>query len=275
MITLKAPCARAAKLVGITSLLLGCAGEISETPDDVTSGDNSRGGRGGAAGAGGRAGSGGRGGSAGRESDGGSAGSATADAGSEGGAAGGSMTETPAAPQLPPDCPTINPIPVAGQEIVIQSMNFNNSEVVLRNVSDHEVTILGQRTGWQWCNFPAYWAINEASDIVLSPDETFAFTAIYNTTGPREFDPEGGEMGIYTTTGSFTTADLMRAFVSWGNVIPQREATASSAGYWAYGDRIQGTEEASGFVIVGQSNRADGYQAVRAACLAAPPNQAP
>ena len=92
---------------------------------------------------------------------------------------------------------------------------------------------------------------------------------------PREFDPEGGEMGIYTTTGSFTTADLMRAFVSWGNVIPQREATASAGGYWAYGDRIQGTEDAAGFVIVGESNRADGYQAVRAACLAAPPNRAP
>jgi hypothetical protein len=272
MITLKAPSARAAKLVSITCLVLGCAGEISTTPDEVGSGGTS-GGRAGAAGSGGRAGSAGGGGRGGSESDGGRAGSAVADAGSEGGAAGGSMTETPPAPQLPPDCPAINPIPVAGQEIVIQSMNFNNSEVVLRNVSDHDVTILGQRTGWQWCNFPAYWVINEASDVVLSPDETFAFTAIYNTTGPREFDPEGGEMGIYTTTGSFTTADLMRAFVSWGNVIPQREATASAGGYWAYGDRIQGTEDAAGFVIVGESNRADGYQAVRAACLAAPPNQ--
>jgi hypothetical protein len=152
-------------------------------------------------------------------------------------------------------------------------MNFITSEVVLKNVSDTTQTILGDRTGWQWCNFPAYWAINESGDVELSPGETFSFIAIYNTTGAREFDPEGGEMGIYTTTGSFTTAELMRSFVSWGDVIPQREATASMGGYWAYGDRITIEPGDDGFVIVGESNRATGYQSVRSACLLAPPNE--
>ena len=267
MITLRAPGVRAAKLVVIISVGLGC-GQISTTPGEGIGGESDEeGGRGGRAGAAGRGGS-----SAGGSSgSGGSAGDAAEpDAGNAGGTGGSGM---PQQPQLPSDCPEINPIPVPGQEIVIQSINFNNSEIVLRNVSDHPVTIVGDRTGWQWCNFPAYWAISEAGNVELDPGETFAFIAIYNTTGPRPFDPEGGEMGIYTTTGSFTTADLMRAFVSWGDVIPQREATASQAGYWAYGDRIVIGGNSAGFVIVGESNRADGYQSVRAACLAAPPNQ--
>jgi hypothetical protein len=177
------------------------------------------------------------------------------------------------APPLPADCPEITPIPVPGQQIVLRSLNFNTSEIVLQNVSNTTVTILGDRQGWQWCNFPAYWTIYEAADVELSPGETFSFIAIYNTTGPRLLDPEGGEMGIYTTTGSFTTAELMRAFVSWGEVIPQREPTASQGGYWVYGDRIQVGPNDAGFVIVGASDRGDGYQGVRAACLAAPPNE--
>ncbi len=201
------------------------------------------------------------------------------DAGSEGGAAGAAGSSmVPAtgggggAPQLPADCPEISPIPVEGQTIVLRSLNFETSEMVLQNVSDTTQTIVGGRQGWQWCNFPAYWAISEPRDVVLSPGETFAFIAVYNTTGPRIFDPEGGEMGIYTTTGSFTTAELMRAFVSWGDVLPQREATAAAAGYWVFDERIEIGPADDGFVIVGESDRASGYEGVRAACLVAPPN---
>jgi hypothetical protein len=79
-------------------------------------------------------------------------------------------------------------------------------------------------------------------------------------------------MGIYTTTGSFTTADLMRAFVSWGDVLPQREATAAAAGYWVFDERIEIGPTDDGFVIVGDSDRASGYEGVREACLVAPPN---
>jgi hypothetical protein len=250
-------------------LLVVACGQITETDDEVGGATNG--------GSGGRAGSGGNGGRAGNAGAGGrgeGGGSVRPDAGAEAGAAGlGGSSGGSTQPVLPPDCPTINPIPAVGQSIVLQSINFITSEIVLRNVSDASVTILGDRTGWQWCNFPAYWAINEAADVVLAPGETFSFIAVYNTTGPRELDPEGGELGIYTTTGSFTTADLMRAFVSWGDVIPQRESTASAAGLWAFGDRIEVEETSAGFVIVGQADRADGYQAVRAACLAAPPNE--
>jgi hypothetical protein len=259
-------------LVSWAVVLLGVAcGQISETGEDV--GGSTSGGSGGRAGSAGDAGRAGSASAAGR-GNGGSGGAVAPDAGAEAGAAGaGGSSGSAEQPVLPADCPTINPIPAAGQSIVVQSVNFTTSEIVLRNVSDAPVTILGDRTGWQWCNFPAYWAINEAGDVELSPGETFSFIAIYNTTGAREFDPEGGELGIYTATGSFTTADLMRAFVSWGDVIPQRESTASSAGLWAFGDRIEVEESSAGFVLVGEADRAAGYQAVRAACLAAPPNQ--
>lgn len=192
-----------------------------------------------------------------------------------GGGGAGSMTggQGGGASVLPADCPEINPIGVPGQQIVIRSMNFVTSEVVLQNISDSNVTIVGQRNGWQWCNFPAYWTVYEAADVVLSPGETFAFIAVYNMTGPREFAPEGGEMGIYSTTGSFTTAELLRAFVSWGETAPLREPTAFQAGYWVYGDRIEIGPGDDGFVIVGESDRASGYQGVRQACLVAPPNE--
>jgi hypothetical protein len=251
---------------------LGC-GEISNDPNGLN-------GRSGSSNAG-AAGAAGRGGSGGSSTQMGVGGSAMADAGAGGGAAGaagaagGSMEGAAGAgaPQLPADCPEITPNPVEGQTIVLRSLNFLTSEMVLQNVSDTTQTIVGGRQGWQWCNFPAYWAISEPGDVELSPGETFAFIAVYNTTGPRIFDPEGGEMGIYTTTGSFTTADLMRAFVSWGDVLPQREATAAAGGYWVFDERIEIGAADDGFVIVGDSDRASGYEGVRAACLVAPPNE--
>lgn len=175
-------------------------------------------------------------------------------------------------PQLPADCPEINPIPVPGQTIALRSVTFEPAMIVLQNVSNTTQVIEGGFQGWQWCNFPAYWPISEAGDVELSPGETFAFEPFYND-NVRQLDPEAGELGIYTTTGSYTTASLMRAFVSWGDVLSQREPTAVAGGYWIFNERIEIGPNDAGFVIVGESDRASGYQAVRAACLVPPPNE--
>jgi hypothetical protein len=245
----------------------GC-GQVSNDPNGLDR-PLSRAGSGG----GGRGGS-SQGGRGGADDDGGRGGQPPVDAGSgdDAGASGGSSAGSGAGPTLPADCPVPDPIPVTGQTIAIQSLNFETSEVVLKNVSDQPQVILGGRQGWQWCQFPAYWTVYEAQDVELSPGETFAFTLIYRV-APRQIFPEGGELGIYTTTGSFTTASLMRAFVSWGEVLPQRESTAVQAGLWTYEDRIQLAPGDAGFVLVGRADRASSYQSVRAACLAAPRNE--
>jgi hypothetical protein len=157
---------------------------------------------------------------------------------------------------------------------VIRSVTFDTGDVVLQNVSDTDQTIVGGRQGWQWCNFPAYWAIVQPEEsVVLSPGETYAFTAIYNTMGQWSFDPEGGELGIYTTTGSFTTVSLMRSFVSWADAAPSREPTAVLGGYWTYDERIEIGPNDGGFIITGDSNRGSGYQGVPARCIVIPPNE--
>ena len=247
---------------------VGC-GQVSNDPNGI-GGPSIRAGAGG----GGRGGS-AQGGRGGTEDEGGSGGSAIVDAGSlggEGGAAGGSSGGSGSGPTLPADCPVPNPVPAPGQTIAIQSLNFETSEVVLKNVSDQPEVVLGGRQGWQWCQFPAYWTIFEAEDVELSPGETFAFTLVYRV-AVREIFPEGGELGIYTTTGSFTTTSLMRSFVSWGDVLPQRESTAVQAGLWTYEDRIQIDPGDAGFVLVGRADRAASYQSVRSDCLVAPPNE--
>jgi hypothetical protein len=263
----KAPMRRAGVSVLAIALALaaGACGEASNNPNGISSGGESSAGRGGDILTGGRGGtsSGGRGGSAVADAGDGTAGSSMG-----GMAAGGSSGS---GQQLPADCPEINPIPVAGQQVVVRSLRFEPGEFVLQNVSDEPVTVTGGRQGWQWCQFPAYWTLSEASDVVLNPGETHVFPMVYNQ-GYRNMDPEGGELGIYTTTGSFTTASLMRAFVSWGEVLPQREPTAVAGGYWVFDERIEVGANDAGFVIVGQSNRASGYQGVRSACLATPPN---
>jgi hypothetical protein len=247
----------------------GC-GEVSNDPNGLDR-PISRAGTGGQGNAGSS-----QGGRGGRAGEAGSGGQATVDAGggADGGAAGTSAGGSGSQqwPDLPADCPVPNPIPVTGQTIALVSLNFDNSEVVLQNVSDQPQVILGGRQGWQWCQFPAYWTVYETADVELSPGETFAFPLIYRV-APREIFPEGGELGIYTTTGSFTTASLMRAFVSWGDVLPQRESTAVQAGLWTYEDRIQIEPGDSGFVLVGRADRAASYQSVRAACLVPPPNE--
>jgi hypothetical protein len=232
-------------------LALGC-GDRPSPPTSIAAG--------GAAASGG---SGGRGGAA----SAGAGGRDVVDAGANAGASsqGGSTS-------LPADCPTPAPLPVPGQTVAIQSINFASSQIVLRNVSDVDQTILGGRLGWQWCNWPMYWAITELGDIVLGPGETFAFTAINNQNGPVPLYSDGGEMAIYTTTGSFNESDYMVSFTAWGEVDSIREPFAVEKNLWTFGERIDIRPGHNGFVATGFTNRGAGYTSVRPACLVAPPN---
>jgi hypothetical protein len=253
----------------LSAMGLGCGG-ISNDPNGINGGGGSRAGsnNAGAAGSAGAAGAAGAGGSS---EQGGSGG--TSEGGSDGGTAGGSSGGA-GGTTLPAGCPEPNPIPGPGAQVVIRSVTFDTGVIVLQNVSDTNQTILGGRLGWQWCNFPVYWNVVLTDDnVVLSPGETFSFVAVNNTMGQWSFDPEGGELGIYTTTGAFREAELMRAFVSWADAQPSREATAVEGGYWTYDERIEIGANDAGFVIVGESNRAAGYQGVPARCLVDTPNQ--
>lgn len=223
---------------------------------------------------------GGSGGEAGTSSSGGTAGDAGSgnvepDAAAGGTGAGGTGVQSGF--MYPPGCPVPTPEPVPGQTIVIQSVNFITSEVVIRNVSDSDVEVIAGRQGWQWCAFPAYWNLilseDPADNVTLSPGETFAFPAVYNQNGLWPMTPEGGEMAIYVNTGSFMTASQMRAFVSWGEAPSSRENVAVMGGYWTNSDRIAVAITAAGFVITGRSDRASGYRAVREECLVHPPNE--
>jgi hypothetical protein len=164
-------------------------------------------------------------------------------------------------------------MPVPGQVIALQSVNFETSEIVIRNVSASDQTIVGGRRGWQWCNYPHYWNLgDEIGNVVLKPGGTFRFIANNNQSGPVELFPEGGEFAIYTTTGSFTSAELMRSFVAWGDIQAVREPTAVTAGLWTFGERVEVRSGHTGIVAVGNTKIGSGYVSVRAACLLAPSN---
>jgi hypothetical protein len=182
-------------------------------------------------------------------------------------------------------CPEPAPVPVEGQVIAIQSVKFSGvdpiadpAEIVLRNVSDADVTLVGGRENWQWCNVPAYWAIRESGNVTLAPGETYAFVPYYNTSGPRTLyrgdDPfEPNELGIYPASGTFDEADQILAFVSWGvSELDSRESIGVMGGKWTYDQHIAIRPGHAGFVATGPTNRASGYTSVPARCLVAPQN---
>jgi hypothetical protein len=264
----------------------GC-GDISSPPTALPS-RGGTGGSGGSATAGGggagRAGSAGQGGSA--QAQGGAAGNdgapdASAGGGGQGGGAGGGY-------MVPAGCPTPAPEPTDDQVIAIQSVRFGVDgctgnacpEVVIRNVSNKDVTILGGQTGWNWCNVPAYWYV-AATDVTLSPGETWTFEPIYNTSGPRFLYPgddpsDSNELGIYASSGSFDSPTLIRAYVSWGEgpSLETREYVAVQAFRWTNGERITIKDGDGGFVATGPTDRASGYTSVPRRCLLySPPNQ--
>jgi hypothetical protein len=187
---------------------------------------------------------------------------------SNGGTGGGGFT-------YPEGCPVPSPIAAKPeQKVVIQSFNFNTSEIVLKNVSNTTVVMKNTppRTGWTWCSFPAYWDIADV-DITLAPGQTFKFLPYYNTVGVRAFLREEGELAIYTVSGSFDESTLIENFVSWGTGLRGgREYVATNADVWTYDEHID-VGNSAGFVATGNVKRASGFTPVPARCLVAPENQ--
>ena len=258
-------------LAACATLCVACGnGSIDGGDDDAGSG-----GRGGAAGgraggAGTSAGGGGRGGSAGGDADAGPA--PDADAGGSGGTGGGGSV-------VPEGCPVPSPLPAKpDQAIVIQSVHFGRSEVVLRNVSNTDQTIVGGRQGWQWCNVPGYFNIVLTDDnVTLAPDETYRFTLIERNGMTRplyngEDDEDTNEIGIYTTTGAFNNATLIVAFVSWGagSSYETRESIGVMADEWSFQSRVTIEPGAGGFVATGNVKTGAGFTSVPSRCIPPP-----
>jgi hypothetical protein len=204
----------------------------------------------------------------------GGSGSISADAGPDGGG-----TSEPPAFSYPEGCPvpapTAAPEALIPQKVAIQSFNFRTFEIVLRNISTSPVVLVGNpdRTGWQWCSFPAYWYIAD-TNVTLQPGQTYKFFPVYNQDGVREFYQDRGEIGIYSVSGSFDESELMLAFLSWGDGLmgAGRENIATLAKLWTFGENIELTESAAGFIAMGPADRASSYVEVPARCLVAPPN---
>jgi hypothetical protein len=252
----------------VVSFGVGC-GEISASPagGDAGRAGSASGGSAGLGGSAGRAGS-ASGGSAGRGGSAGTEGELDAGIGAGGTSDAGAGTGN----TLPPDCPVPSPVGQPGQIIAIQSVNFETSEIVLRNVSDENQTVIGGRQGWQWCNYPHYWNVTDGDSVELAPGETVSFIAINNQSGPVSLLADGGEFAMYSTTGVFEESEFILAFVAWGDIVPVREPYAVSAGWWTFGDLVDVRPGHAGIVATGSTKRGEGYASVRAACLAAPPN---
>jgi hypothetical protein len=234
-------------------------GDSSVPPEPIATAGS--GGMGGAAGAS----AGGHGGSAGP--DGGSAGSAGSS--SAGGAAGSSGgTGSGGSGGRPAGCPVPAPIPVAGQTIVIQSVNISTSEIILRNATSTPQTITLGRQGWQWCAYPRYWSMtDEITTFELAPGDTYSFIAINNQSGPITLYSDEGELAIYSLPGVFEEYEYMQSFVAWGEVMAFRESYAVQKGIWVFGERIQIASGHAGFIATGATDRASGYTSAPARCL--------
>jgi hypothetical protein len=250
----------------VACVLLGCD-ETSDVTGNGGSGDG-RGGRGGTAGQSGQLNQGDA--SATDIAD----AAADADAGMVGSSGSGGSSGTP------PGCPEPTPTAASPEHpIVIQSVHFSRSEVVLRNVSQTTQTLAGGRRGWQWCNIPDYWNIQlREEDVVLEPGGTYKFVLGRETGTVRELFPgddpnDVNELGIYSTTGSFMTAELIEAFVSWGagSNFGSRESVAVQGGVWTNSERIEIEPGHAGFIATGAADRGAGYTSVPARCLPAGP----
>ncbi len=245
----------------VMAAALACGG-ISTVPNDPAT----------TAGSGGRAGEGGDGGSAGSEAgDGGSAGSAggAGEAGSAGASGSAGSTGSGGSGGVrPAGCPEPTPIPVLGQTIVIQSVNINTAEIILRNATSSPQSIVLGRQGWQWCAYPRYWSFtDEAVTLELAPGETYSFIAINNQSGPITLFREEGEMAIYSLPGVFEEYEYMQGFAAWGVVEAFRESYAVQKGLWVFDERIQIDSGDAGFIATGETNRASGYTSAPARCL--------
>lgn len=250
--------------MGVALGLAGVAcGDSSNNPNGISTGGTS-------AGRGGGAGSAGRGGDT---SSGGNGGSAIVDAGSEGGSAGSSdggasMGGSSGSGGRPEGCPEPNPIPVANQTIILQSINVNTAEMILRNPTSSPQSFVVGRAGWQWCSFPRYWSLtDEDTTIELAPGETYSFIAINNQSERPELYPEEGEMAIYDRIQAFDDVEAIQSFVAWGDIMAYRESYAVLKGIWTLGERIEIAPGDAGFIVTGATDRASGYTSAPARCL--------
>jgi hypothetical protein len=240
------------------SAMLGCGGDAGTEETRLRGGAGGQGGSAGGSVA--QAGSGGGGTSGGTSED--------FDAGVSG--AGGAATEF----TYPSGCTVPNPKGVAGQKFAIQSLNFETSEVVLKNISTTTQVIAGERLGWQWCSFPSYWNIAPEGDVSVPAGKTYKFVLINNTQGVWQLPREGAELAIYIESGTFDEPEKMAAFVSWGEGLGTagREYVATLAGLWTANARVDIFQSDGGFVATGSTKLGSGYQGVPKRCLVAPPN---
>jgi hypothetical protein len=83
----------------------------------------------------------------------------------------------------------------------------------------------------------------------------------------------GATVAIYNTTGSFMTAELIEAFVSWGggSNFGSRESVAVQGEVWTNSERIEIQPGHAGFIATGAADRGAGYTSVPARCLPANP----
>jgi hypothetical protein len=256
-----------ASFLGIVLVMAGVAcGDASNNPNGISTGGTSAG-RGGGAGTAGRSGSGGSApaGSAGAGGDSndaglaGTSGSSDASSPTGGGGSGGGR---------PQGCPEPNPIPVTGQTVVIQSINVNTSEMILRNATSTPQSIVLGRANWQWCAFPRYWSLSdEETTVELAPGETYSFIPVNNQSEVPELYPEEGEMAIYSTAQDFNDFETLESFVAWGDVQAYRESYAVQKGVWTFDERIEIASGDAGFIVTGQTDLASGYTSAPARCL--------
>jgi hypothetical protein len=252
-----------ASFLGIVLVMAGVAcGDASNNPNGISTGGTSAG-RGGGASTAGRSGSGGSapGGSAGAGGD-------SSDAGLAGTSGSSDASSPTGGGGRPPGCPEPNPVAVTGQTVVIQSLNVNTSEMILRNATSTPQSIVLGRANWQWCNYPRYWSLSdEETTVELAPGETYSFIPVNNQSEVPELDREEGEMAIYSRAQDFNDFETLESFVAWGDVQAFRESYAVQKGVWTFGERIEIAPGDAGFIATGDTDFASGYTSAPARCL--------
>ncbi|MGF1468778.1 MAG: hypothetical protein ACFCGT_21840 [Sandaracinaceae bacterium] len=157
-------------------------------------------------------------------------------------------------------CPVLNPMPAAGQVLVIEAVNLDDNVVELRNVSSETLDL----SGWQMCKGPgAYRGMGLGS---LAAGASVTFSPPAGLTLNRS-----DELAVYTMgpfTGAAGVANI-RAYVRWGSEPgnTDREDIAGAAGFWTEGDTVDVLGEDAGFVATGDVTVEGGFRSVPAPCL--------
>lgn len=196
------------------------------------------------------------------------------DAGFEAGVGGQELSEPLA---LPAGCPTIQALPVVGQQWAVVAVNFREREVIFQNVSGVEQTLT---TEHQWCLPPIYqrviaFDLSEPENLqtqVFQPGDIIRAPLADSDlrTDLIEVDPSAGEMALYPAAGTYTDSDEIMAYVSWGTGQPlgviTRVEIAEAAGLWSLGDHVPVVPGHVGIVAIGETHVSEGYVSVTANC---------